>query len=68
MAQMSKNLLRLEVEVTPMAPGLPARKERIAVCQVDNLILVNLSPCLSRSDQTSVYDLVRGAKKPQDTL
>ena len=64
---MSKNLLRLEVEGPPMAPGLPARKV-IAVCQVENLILVNLSPCLSRTDQTSVYDLVRSAKKPQDTL
>jgi len=66
--QMSKNMLKIEVEGPPIAPGLPGRKERLAVCHVDNLILVNLSPCMSRGDTTSVYDFVRGSKDPQDTL
>ena len=48
--------------------GLPGRKERLKICQVDNLILLNLSPCLSRTDQTSIYDFVRSQAQPQQML
>ena len=65
---LAKNLLTIEVEGAPMAPGLPGRKERVKVCHCDNLIMLNLSPCLSRSDATSIYDLVRSAKNPYQSL
>ena len=48
--------------------GLPGRKERLSICQVDNLILLNLKPCLSRTDPTSVFDFVRSQAQPQQVL
>ena len=48
--------------------GVPGRKERVSICHLDNLIFVNLSPCLGRTDTTSCYDFLRGQKDPQLTL
>ena len=62
---MARNTIKVEVAAgPPLMAGLPPRKERVNVCHVENLILVNLSPCLGRSDQTSVYDFVRSQAKP----
>lgn len=49
-------------------PNLPGRKERLTVCHVDNLILLNLSPCLGRGDATSIYDFVRSQPAPHKAI
>ena len=49
-------------------PNLPGRKERLSVCHVDNLILLNLSPCLGRADPTSIYDYIRSQPAPHQAL
>ena len=51
-----------------MPSTMPGRKERLTVCHVDNLILLNLSPCLGRADPTSIYDFVRSQTKPHEAI
>lgn len=69
MANMARNTIKVEVEGPPLMKGLPGRKEKLSVCKVDNLILLNLSPCLGRTaDPTSIYDFVRSQTQPQQTI
>ena len=69
-ANLASNTLKIEVQGPPPAnmPSLPGRKERLTVCHVDNLILLNLSPCLGRADPTSLYDFVRSQPAPHQAL
>ena len=60
--------MKIEVEGPPLMKGLPGRKERLTICKVDNLILLNMSPCLSRNDETSLYDYVRSQSNPVKCL
>ena len=65
---LARSTIKVEVEGPPLMKGVPGRKECVPVCHLDNLIVVNLSPCLSRTDTTSCYDFIRGQKEPQTTL
>ena len=68
-ANLAKSTIKVEVTCgPPLMPGLPGKKERLTVCKLDNLIVLNLSPCLSRTDPTSLYDFVRGQADPAKTL
>ena len=68
LANLAKNKVTVEVAGPSLMKGVPGRKERLSVCQVDNLIFVNLAPCLSRADTTSVYDYMRSQTNPAQTL
>ena len=47
---------------------LPGRREKINVCHIDNLILVNLQPCLGKADTTNIYSWLRAQPAPYQAL
>jgi len=68
---LAQNLEKIEVSGAPVIHKgftLPGKKEKISVCHIDNFILVNVSPCLSKTDPTSVYSYLRSQTRPADAL
>lgn len=47
---------------------LPGRKEKFNICRVDNLIIVNLHPCVGKADTTNLYPWIRSDLSPGSAL
>ena len=63
-AELSKNTLKVEVQGPSLIKGVPGRKERLTVCHLDNLILINASPVLGKSDPLNCYHFLRASSNP----
>ena len=67
-AELKKNTLKVEVQGPSVIKGVPGRKERLTVCHLDNLIMVNVSPVLGKSDPLNCYNYLRASANPQRAL
>lgn len=67
-ADITKNTIKVEVEGPSTIKGVPGRKERLTVCHLDNLFLINVSPVLSKADPLNCYHYLRASTSPQSAL
>ena len=67
-ADLKKNTLKVEVQGPSVIKGVPGRKERLTVCHLDNLIMLNVSPALGKSDPLNCYHYLRASTNPQKAL